>query len=276
MKRLLQKKVHQKKGLNLAKRQSKNMMSLKLFLFLNKSMEVALLASMRIEVGFDQGPSMNVINFKIICRCHGKNVFKYPYDDDTKGFVSSFGTLESAMLSLSMTCHCHRLNFIVIFGTKMEMQQNRLLHSSSREEEPDFDHICICSPNQSKLDSCFGDNQYIVCSMNRDETSHEVSFNIIVAMFHHFIAQNIYYFNVCTFIVQQTLEDWKLCRHNHGHHGTASSLISEIVEMKEMNDISIHDCIKTRWTDLYPQDDTEDDSDLHLLYSSLHICMIDW
>ena len=30
-------------------------------------MEVALLASMRMEAGFDQGPSMNGTNFKIIC-----------------------------------------------------------------------------------------------------------------------------------------------------------------------------------------------------------------
>ena len=40
------------------------------------------------------------------------------------------------------------------------------------------------SPDQSKLDSCFGNNQYIVCAMNSDETAHELSFNIIKAMFH--------------------------------------------------------------------------------------------
>ena len=58
---------------------------------------------MRIEVGFDQDPSMNGINFKIICRCCGKNVFKYP-DDENEGFVSSFGNLEDATLSLPMAC----------------------------------------------------------------------------------------------------------------------------------------------------------------------------
>ena len=43
-----------------------------------------------------------------------------------------------------------------------------------------------------------------------------------------------------------------------------------------MNDIPIHDYIKTRWIDIYPQDDTGDDSDLQLLCSSHHIYMIDW
>ena len=44
-------------------------------------MGVALLASMKIEVGFDQGHSMNGINFKIIWRCCVKNVFKDPDDN---------------------------------------------------------------------------------------------------------------------------------------------------------------------------------------------------
>ena len=43
-----------------------------------------------------------------------------------------------------------------------------------------------------------------------------------------------------------------------------------------MNDIPIHDYIKTRWIDIYPQDDTRDDSDLQLLCSSLLIFLIDW
>ena len=64
-------------------------------------MEVALLASMRKEVAFNQGPSMNGINFKITCRCCGKNVFEDSDDDDDDdddddGFVSSFATLEDA------------------------------------------------------------------------------------------------------------------------------------------------------------------------------------
>ena len=83
-----------------------------------------------------------------------------------------------------------------------------------------------------------------------------------------------------TFIGQQinkrSMMDWKLCRQNHRHHGKADSLISHILEMKEMNDIPIHNYIKTRCIYLYPQDDTGDDSDLQLLCSSLHICMIDW
>ena len=47
--------------------------------------------------------------------------------------------------------------------------------------------------------------------MNKDETAHELSFNIIEAMFHQFINQNKYYFDVHTFIGQQintmSLED---------------------------------------------------------------------
>ena len=59
---------------------------------------------MRIEVGIEQGSFLNGINFKIVCRCYGKNVFKDP-DDDSEGFVSFFGTLEDAMLSLPMACY---------------------------------------------------------------------------------------------------------------------------------------------------------------------------
>ena len=56
---------------------------------------------MRINVGFDQVPSMKSINFKIVYRCCEKNVIKDP-DDDDEGFVSSFVTLGDAMLSLPM------------------------------------------------------------------------------------------------------------------------------------------------------------------------------
>ena len=90
--------------------------------------------------------------------------------------------------------------------------------------------------------------------MIRGETAHELSFNIIKAMVHQFIARKRYYFDVHTFIGQQinkrSLKDWKLCRHNHGNHGKADSLISEFVKMMEMKDILIHDYIKARWIDL--------------------------
>ena len=46
------------------------------------------------------------------------------------------------------------------------------------------------------------------------------------------------------------------------------------MEMKD--EIVGHDYIKTKWIDLYPQDDTEDNSNLQVLCSSLHICMIGW
>ena len=179
---------------------------------------------------------MNGINFKIICRCCGKNIFKNP--DDDEGFVSFFGTIDDAMLSLPKACYYHRLKSVVFFQTKdgnaRKFIRNRFLHLLSKEEEePDFDHIC-CSPNQVKLDSCFGDDQYIVCGMKRDETAHELFFNIIEAMFHQFIARNRYYFNIHTFIGQQinqgSFEDWKLCRHNHRHHIKYDSLISDTWE----------------------------------------------
>ena len=67
-----------------------------------------------------------------------------------------------------------------------------------------------------------------------------------------------------------------MCRHNCGHHGKAEYSISDIVDMMKMKDIPIPDYIKTRWIDIYPQDDVGDDSGLQLLCSSLNICMIDW
>ena len=72
------------------------------------------------------------------------------------------------------------------------------------------------------------------------------------------------------------MEDWKLCRHNHEHHDKEDSLISDIVKMKEVNDVLIPYYIKTGWIDLYSQDETRDDSDHQLLCSSNHISMIDW
>ena len=89
-------------------------------------------------------------------------MFKDP-DDNDEGLASSFGTLEDAMLSLLMAYYYHRLKSVMMFGTKNDNARtfirNRLLHPLSREEEPDSDHIGLCSPDQSKLYSCFdGDN----------------------------------------------------------------------------------------------------------------------
>ena len=48
-------------------------------------------------------------------------------------------------------------------------------------------------------------------------------------MFHQFIVRNRYYFNLLTFIDQQinkrSWQDWKLCRHLHGHCGKDDSSI---------------------------------------------------
>ena len=60
-------------------------------------MEVALLANIRVEIRFVKGPSMNGINFKIVCRFYGKNVLKDP-DDHSEGLVSYLSALEDAML----------------------------------------------------------------------------------------------------------------------------------------------------------------------------------
>ena len=45
-------------------------------------------------------------------------------EDNDEGLVSSFGTLEDAMLSLPMVCYYHRLKSVVMVGTKMAMQGN--------------------------------------------------------------------------------------------------------------------------------------------------------
>ena len=80
-------------------------------------MKVALLASMRVGVGFDKRPSINGINKKIVCS--GMNVFK-DNDEDSEDFISTFGTLEDAMLSLSMACFYHRLYSVVMLMLHQE------------------------------------------------------------------------------------------------------------------------------------------------------------
>ena len=91
-----------------------------------------------------------------------------------------------------MACYYQRLKLVVMsskkIGNEAKFIRNRLLHPLLRkEEEPDFDHIQLCSPDKSKLDSCFGDDQYIAYAMSKDETAYELSFSIIKAMFHQFI-----------------------------------------------------------------------------------------
>ena len=45
------------------------------------SMEIAVLANKRMDIGFGQGLLINGINLKVVCRYCGKNVFKDPDDD---------------------------------------------------------------------------------------------------------------------------------------------------------------------------------------------------
>ena len=63
----------------------------------------------------------------------------------------------------------------------------------------------------------------------------------------------------------------KHCKLSHGHDDQSDTSISDIVEVKEMDEIVIHDHIKTRWINLYPLYDNEDGSDLQLLCS--HLCI---
>ena len=81
--------------------------------------------------------------------------------------------------------------------------------------------------------------------------AYELLIAIIEEKFHQFIARNRYYFDVHTFIGQQinevSFEDGKLCRLNHGFHGEEDTSISDIVEIKEMDNIAVQGHIKTRW-----------------------------
>ena len=137
-----------------------------------------------------------------MCRCCGVNVIIDP-DGDSESFVSTFCTLEDVTLLLSMACDYCRLYSFVMLGTKtwneVKFIRNRLLHPSSKEA--DFDHIRLCSPDKSKLDSHY---QYIICAMNRVERAHEWSFNIIEAMFHLFISLNRYFFMFIHFLVNKS------------------------------------------------------------------------
>ena len=107
----------------------------------------------------------------------------------------------------------------------------------SREEKHDFDHIKLGFSDQSKLDSCFDSHRYILCAMNIDKTAHELSYEIIEAVFCNFIDTNRHYFAVHTFIDQQitkmSAEKWMICKYNHGYYGQSDTSVSDIVELKE-------------------------------------------
>ena len=103
-------------------------------------------------------------------------------------------------------------------------------------------------------DSCSVWICFAFCAINSNETAHELSFKIIGAVVHHSITSNRHYFNVHSSICQQidkmSVEDWKLCRHNHGYHGKADTSITDIVEVKEMYDIAVQDHTRKRLIDL--------------------------
>ena len=197
-------------------------------------MEVVLLASMRREVGFNKGPSMNGINLKIVCSCCEKNVFKDP-DDEDEGFVLPFATLE------------HR---IVCFILHQEKKKNLIWSHSTFVFWPvrvgflfwRLSEYCMCNEQR-------GDSSWFVFQHHQSHVS-------TIHCQEKVLPQCSYFY----WSTNQQKENWKLCRHSYGHHCKADSSISDIVE------IPIHDYIKTRWIDLSPHDDT-DDSDHQLLYS---------
>ena len=77
---------------------------------------------------------------------------------------------------------------------------------------------------------------------------------------------------------KSTIHLWRIkdCADTFMEVMVRQKVIFDIVEMREMDDILVQECMKTRWMDLYPQDDTGNDSDLQLLWSSLHVCMNNW
>ena len=87
---------------------------------------------------------------------------------------------------------------------------------------------------------------------NKQQYNHE-------AMFHHLFARNKYYFDAHIFIGQQMNE---MSLETGSFVDKTMSII--IVVKKKKNEI-VDNHIKTRWINLYPQDDTGDDSDLQVL-----------
>ena len=72
----------------------------------------------------------------------------------------------------------------------------RLLQLLLKEKDSIFDHKRCCSPDWSKFDSCFWDDHYILCTINRNKTVKVLSYKMLEGMFHHFIARNNFYFDV--------------------------------------------------------------------------------
>ena len=95
----------------------------------------------------------------------------------------------------------------------------------------------LCSPNPSTLDSCLGDDQFIVSAMKQLMSCHSV---LLMPCFINSLQEISIYLNFHTFIGQQinkrSLEHWKLCRQDHGHQG---GLISTHNMTQEMNQIFI-------------------------------------
>ena len=93
------------------------------------------------------------------------------------------------MLSLPMAYYDHRLKSVVMFGTNWKCNKIHQEYFASfliKRKEPNLDDIQLCSPDQSKSNSCFGNDQYTVCAMNKNETTHKLSFTIS-SMFIHLL-----------------------------------------------------------------------------------------
>ena len=159
---------------------------------------------------------MNNINFKIISRCYEKNMFKIV-------MMIQKAWYHPLVLLGTQCLHCqqnalitgkNKLCYLLQKGKSAIFIRNRLLHPSSRKEELDFNYIRLFSPDKSELNFCFEDDHYFVVAINRDKIVQQLSFYIIEAMLHYFIAWNKLFFALNTFITHQinklSVEDWKL------------------------------------------------------------------
>ena len=107
------------------------------------------LVSMSIEVRFDQGPSMNGINFKIVYRCCGMNVFKDSYND--------------LALLRKKCCHCksHAMTtgynqlWCLVYKLEMKLDSSSVGCFTLHHDKRDWFWSHQNSQDQSNLDSCF-------------------------------------------------------------------------------------------------------------------------
>ena len=181
------------------------------------------------------------------------------------------------MLSLPMACCYHRLKSVVMFGTKngniVKFTRNMcfiLYQKKTKVILIIFDFALLTNPSwilfleivNVLYVQWIGMRELMICLL----TSLKLLF---IKSLHRIGITSMF----ILLLVNRSTRDH--CRIGNCA-GTADSLISDIEEMKKMKDIPIHDYTKKRCIDLYPQNNTGNDSDLQVLCSNLHTCMIDW